>query len=441
VKAGSLVQRLGALEQMLAAALITLFAASAIGISARTLERQEAAFLDNIASRMAESLQQEWSEDHNLKRAAEAVLKEEAPLGIRIDILDERGAPLASTASGTSRRDDLRETRKHVAPGAWIVASTSTRPRRNAVRALIVALSVVALPLFFAVSFAGRWLARRELRPLSRMAAEAERISVSGAVRPLGTPDDPAEVAVLATAFDRLVARLDEMIRAERHFTVDAAHELRTPLTVLAGELEFALGDPALGARQRGGLLRASSQVRAISELVEALLLLRRADSRREDPSSDFAPVNLADITRETVSSLLLEYPERSADVVADADDEVLVAGSSVLLASALRNLISNAIKFTEAGQAVRVAVHTNGRSNHVVVEDGGPGVPPEDRESIFDPFYRGREARASKEGFGLGLPILRRVARAHGGDVVVSSSALGGARFEVRLPCWTPST
>src|SRR5262249_59488924 len=131
------------------------------------------------------------------------------------------------------------------------------------------------------------------------------RISASGPVRPLGDPNDPTEVAALAAAFDGLVVRLDEMIRAERHFAVDAAHELRTPLTVLAGELEYALADPALGARHREGLERASSQVRAMSELVEALLLLRRAEGMREDPGADFAPVNLADIARETTAALL----------------------------------------------------------------------------------------------------------------------------------------
>src|SRR5262245_17311749 len=154
----------------LAGALIVLFAASAIGISTRALERQEAAFLGNSASRMARSLEQEWSEDHDLKRAAEAVLKEDAPLGVRIDILDEHGLPLASTATGTHRREDVRETRLHAAPGAWIVATMSTRPRQNAIRALILALAAAGLPLFVAVSLAGRWLARRELRPLSRMA-------------------------------------------------------------------------------------------------------------------------------------------------------------------------------------------------------------------------------------------------------------------------------
>jgi signal transduction histidine kinase len=435
------VRRLGALEQLLAAALIASFAASAVWISARALDRQEASFLGNTASRMVESYQQEWSEDHDLRRAAEAVLKEDAPLGIRIDILDEQGAKLASTSTGTQRRDEMRTVRMHAAPGAWIMASMSTRPRRNAVRALIAALSVAALPLFVGVSLAGRWLARRELRPLSRMASGAERIAASGDLKPLGNPGDPEEVAALATAFDRLVVRLDAMIRAERHFTVDAAHELRTPLTVLAGELEYALGDATVGARHRDSLQRAASRVRAMEELVEALLLLRRADSGREDATAEFAPVNLADVARETVAGLLRQHPERSADVVSEADDEVMVEGSAVLLESALRNLISNALKFTAQGQAVRVTVRTDSQSNLVVVEDGGPGIPVPDRESIFDPFYRSPEARASKEGFGLGLPILRRVARAHGGDVLVSTSALGGARFEVRLPCWTSRT
>jgi len=440
VKTGSLVGRLTLLQQLVAAVLIVTFAASAVWISARTLERQEATFLHNAALQMAESLRLEWGEEHDLKRAAASVLEEEAPLGVRIDILDEQGHTLASTARG-SRQDahDLRTTRLHVEMGAWIVASMSTRHRRNALEALSLALILAAVPLLVAASVLGRWLSRRALQPLSRMASEAERITARGAVRPLGSPSDPEEVATLAASFDRLIQRLDEMIRAEQHFTEDAAHELRTPLTVLSGELEYALSDPALSSRQREGLQRASVQVRAMSELVEALLFLRGADNGREGQSAEFAPVNLADLARDSVGSLLLQSPQRARDVVTDADDEVLVNGHSVLLASALRNLISNAIKFTEPGQGVRVTVRASDGQRLVVVEDGGRGVAAEDRESIFDAFYRSPEARASKAGFGLGLPILRRVARAHGGDVVISSSALGGARFELRLPAWTP--
>jgi prevent-host-death family protein len=116
------------------------------------------------------------------------------------------------------------------------------------------------------------------------------------------------------------------------------------------------------------------------------------------------------------------------------------VTGHAVLLASALRNLIGNALKFTGEGQPVRVTVRAANAASLVSVEDGGAGVRAEDREAIFDPFYRSPEARATQAGFGLGLPILRRVARAHGGDVTLSTSSLGGAWLELRVPAWRPS-
>src|SRR5207253_1242144 len=139
------------------------------------------------------------------------------------------------------------------------------------------------------------------------------------------------------------------------------------------------------------------------------------------------------DLSRELVARL----SERKADVDVDADDEVLVSGHPVLLASALRNLLSNALKFTEPGQRVHISVHECEGRSLVTVEDGGKGVRVDERERIFDPFYRDSEARATRAGFGLGLPILRRVARAHGGDVAVGESALGGACFELSMPAW----
>ena len=128
-------------------------------------------------------------------------------------------------------------------------------------------------------------------------------------------------------------------------------------------------------------------------------------------------------------------YPGRGADIALTAPDEVLVHGHPALLASALRNLLDNALKFTRVGQPVRILVSENGANACVVTEDGGTGIGAADRERVFDPFFRGSEARAGGSGYGLGLPILRRVARAHGGDVVAGRSELGGARFELTLP------
>jgi signal transduction histidine kinase len=428
------------LQSVLAGVLVLAFAVAALAISSRTLERQEATFLNNTARRMVESFEQEWEEEHSAPATAAAVLQEDAPLGIRVDIMDQQGRLLASTANGPRATHEMRAVRVHAPHGAWIEASLSTAPRRRALEALGLALLLAGLPLWMAISFAGQWLARRALSPLPRMAAEADAISASGAVRPLGRADDPGEVAVLAASFDRLVARLDEMVSAERHFAEDAAHELRTPLTVVSGEVEYALSDAALAERHRDGLTRAAAQIAAMSELVEALLFLRRAAAGRDDLGAEFAPVNLADLARDTARTLLAGLPQRAADVRVDAPDEVLVTGHAVLLASALRNLIGNALKFTDAGQPVRVTVRAANAASLVRVEDGGTGVRPEDRDAIFDPFYRSPEARATQAGFGLGLPILRRVARAHGGDVTLSTASLGGAGFELRLPAWRPS-
>jgi signal transduction histidine kinase len=184
-------------------------------------------------------------------------------------------------------------------------------------------------------------------------------------------------------------------------------------------------------------LTRANDQVRQMSELVDALLILRRVDAGSDSELDAITPVKLGDLARDASRELLERIPHRSGDLRIEAEDEVLVAGHATLILSAVRNLLSNALKFTRDGEAVVTTVTARDGLGVVVVEDSGLGVAPEDRERIFDPFFRSAEARASRDGFGLGLPVLRRVARAHGGDVVVSSSPLGGARFEMSLPLW----
>ena len=440
MSARSLVGRLAWLQQALAAAIILVFAGSAIWLSSRALLRQETAFLSNTATQLADGLAREWREESDLRRAAASALEEDAPPGVRVDILDGEGRRVASTVRGPAgTAGEMHAMRVHLARGATVVVSVSTQPRHDATAALVMALLLAAIPLFITVTLVSRGIARRALAPLSRMAAQAERATAQGAVAPLGRPEDPDEIATLSASFNRLFDRLDASLRAERHFTQDAAHELKTPLTVLSGEVEYALSAPWLPERHREGLQRAFGQAQRMSELVEALLLLRRADPGAEEGRSNFVPVNLADVARELRQEFAARSPDREGDLTVEARDEVLVAGQPVLLASALRNLISNALKFTEPGQAVRVSVDTDESDARVIVEDAGDGIAPAERERVFDAFYRSPEARADREGSGLGLPILRRVARAHGGDVLATSSALGGARFELRLPAWSP--
>ena len=434
----SLVRRLAVLQQIWAALLILLFAGFSIWISAHTLERRESSFLRDTASQMAGSIALEWREEGNLRVAAESAMAEGAPVGVAIRVLDAAGREVYSNP-GVNRRDrrGWREARAGLAGGGWVVASASDEPRRRALMALVLALIVTGIPLLIVAAAVSRTVASRALRPLSRIAAQAERTTGEGTWDRFGDSADPTEVAALAGAFDRLLGRLQEILTAERHFSQDAAHELRTPLTVLCGELEHATQDRSLPPGVRTGLERAFVQARAMSDLVEALLLLRESDRGAGMRRELGQPVNLSDLVRDLEHEFRAPGMEPAHDFNVAAEDEVMVAGHSTLLTSALRNLLSNALKFTPAGQPVRVRVFNGGGRGTVVVDDAGPGIASADRERVFDPFFRSAEARAAHDGFGLGLPILRRVARAHGGDVVVSSSSLGGARFELFIPSW----
>jgi signal transduction histidine kinase len=260
-------------------------------------------------------------------------------------------------------------------------------------------------------------------------------------VRSLGAPTGRTEIDRMGAAFDRLLARLDDALRAERRLTADASHELRTPLTALSGELERVEGRAPAEGDVAASIGRARTQVAAMSDLVEALLLVQASSGTAGEAGERFESVNLCDQARDAVSLALARHAGRSHDVALDAPDEILVTGHPALVASAIHNLVDNALKFTRAGQPVRVRVAEDDRGAAVIVEDGGPGVPEEDQRRVFDPFFRSAEARAGTQGFGLGLPIVARVALAHRGSVTLSSSsALAGARFELWLPPFASS-
>jgi len=437
----SLVGRMAWLQMLLAAFLIVAFALSAVWLSNHTLANEETTYLSETASRVAAGLDREWQENGDLAKGAREELNEYQPPGVRVEIRDEAQRVVAVNTTGASAPNpaDVAETRVHLPRGAWVIASISLRHRRAAIGALARALVLTGVPLFLIIVFASRGFARRALRPLSRMALAAERTAQHGVIQPLGERDDPVEVARLSAAFNRLLARLDHMLQVERHFAQDAAHELRTPLSVVSGEIEYARSHLEPAAALQPGLANAASQVRAMNDLVEALLFLRRADSLGSNAGDDFVPVSLSELVRETTSEMLARFPERSNDVHVRTNGEALVNGHAVLLAAGYRNLLANALQATSPGQSIEIGlVHDPGRWT-VVVEDSGSGIEPAERERVFDPFFRGAEARSDRNGSGLGLHILRRVARAHQGEVAVTDSRLGGARFELRLPMWTP--
>jgi two-component system OmpR family sensor kinase len=442
---GSLESRLTFQQQGLALLVIAAFAVSALWITRATLSREEGQSLVSAAERIALSLDLEYAEEPNLVRASETVLHEESVDGFRITIEDSLGRPIATNVSrragGSSHsHGEIREARARTRSGLWVAVATSDRLRKASLSALARALLLTAIPLLLFTFALSRWTVRRALRPLQEMTVRAGAVSLDDAAQSIGGAGGLAELERLRVAFDRLLERLNEQLRAERQFASDASHELRTPLTVLSGEIELARSQGSPAEEARASLGRAAEQVRSMRDLVEALMLLRRAGDGPQLIRPAFEPVDLSDVVEGAIQEVAVRYPDRRNDIETHAELDVVISGHPVLLAAGVRNLLDNAIKFTEAGTRVRTTVAQDENWARVTIEDGGRGIRESDRERVFDPFFRGTEARAGSTGFGLGLPILRRVARVHGGDVTIERSSLGGARIALALPRWRPA-
>jgi signal transduction histidine kinase len=267
------------------------------------------------------------------------------------------------------------------------------------------------------------------------MADVAARVDAGDLTPRMHQPGRTDEIRQLADSFDTMLDRLEDAFARQRAFASDASHELRTPLTVIRGQLEVLARTPdpsAEDVRRVEHLVR--TEILRMERLVEDLLVLARADEseflrRRTIDIEPFAE-ELLDAVRPTADRRF-EFggvPAGTLDVDPDR------------LAQALRNLLRNAVEQTAAGGLVRLTGSASGGWVTIAVEDDGPGIPPAQRERVFDRFHRTDSARnRARGGAGIGLAIVRAVAEAHGGRVAAGESPEGGARVEISLPGFSP--
>ena len=267
------------------------------------------------------------------------------------------------------------------------------------------------------------------LRPLARMRRQVAARAARD-LSPLTAEGVPEEVQPLVRELNALFARVQATLEAQTHFVADAAHELRSPLTALKLQLQAAERARDDAARQHAiAQLRAGIE-RSIA-LVEQLLALARLEGQPQDAD---VQVDLEELAREVVSVLLPTAHARSIDLGLASSAPVRVAGNRDALHLILRNLLDNAVKYTPAGGRVDLSLGQDAQGAWLAVDDSGPGIPQQERERVFDRFYRvpGSEA----EGSGLGLSIVRTVAERLGAQVRLEhSQSLGGLRAEVRFP------
>ena len=328
----------------------------------------------------------------------------------------------------------LRDGRRVASIGVGEPTEGVTRAQSGVARTFLFAGTATLL----AAIVLGFAFATRLSRPLRRMATTAAEVragDLSKRIRASRGRHD--EVRVLADAFDRMLDRLEDAFARQRGFVADASHELRTPLTVIRGQLEVLARQAAVtpeDVRHVDEVVR--TEVVRMERLVEDLLLLARAD---EGELLRPTALDLQPFVTELFDSLTLTA-ERTFEL-GDVPSGTLRADED-RLAQVVRNLARNAVEHTGPGGVVRVCVTAQPRGwIEIALEDDGPGIPPEQRDRVFDRFHRLDSARArGKGGAGLGLAIARAIVEAHGGRIAAGASPEGGARVAFRLPGFKPA-
>ena len=272
------------------------------------------------------------------------------------------------------------------------------------------------------------WLSRGALKPLQEIVDVSAEIEASGLDRRIAAKNRPAEVQRLADTFDAMLERLDKAFQNQRNFVYDVSHELRTPLTVLRGNIDVLLMSRDLDLEVREHMERMSVETGRLIRLTNNLLYLASADVGRVPERRS---VDLNVLCQEVYAQLKDLRPEVSLRV--GRDDEATVLGDRDLLKQMLLNLVENGIKYVSAGGNVTLSAFSEEAEARLVVEDDGPGIPPEIRPRIFERFFQGENR--GKGGAGIGLAIARWVAVAHGGDIAVESEVGKGTTFVVTLP------
>lgn len=278
----------------------------------------------------------------------------------------------------------------------------------------------------------GWGLSRRGLRPLRRLARQASRIDVRHLDRRLGVEGEPQEIVDLSRGLDRMLERLEEGFSQLARYSADMAHEMRTPLTNLLGQTQHTLRRERSAEEYRQVLESNIEEYERLSRMIDSMLLLARTENPSQEPPRE--PVDLGLLVEQ-----LCEYFEGMAEedgrTLAHRASGTVVANCE-LLRRALANLMANALRHGRSGTPIRIDTLTTPERVELRVQNQGEPIAPEDLSRVFERFYRCDPARTGAVGSGgLGLAIVRSIAKWHGGEVGVESSAEEGTTFTLSLP------
>ena len=437
---------------------LTGFSVGIFWLHARWGQAQFDTELGSLAAALSRVMQEELQESGNLQKAIlETRISMDVP-GRATAVLDLQGRPLSaewhgfvygdtklplnfsahrSVATLVEGRESWRvlTQRESSSVGDYVILVAGPLDQLHRQQILLNRILMVATPLIVLLTAGGFWwVGSSALRPMTTMAAQAEAITVQSIDWRLDTPGAADELGQLARAFNRLLDRLLAALQMQRQFMADASHELRTPVSVIQTAAEVTLERQAREEWEyREALTIVNAQSTRLSRMVEDMFVLARADAGGHRLTK--RPLYLEEIVAECVLAVSVVAATRDIRLTPRLQADVSLNADDGLLRQLVTNLLENAVQYTPPGGSVTVIVNTDASFANIAVSDTGPGIPPADRERVFERFVRLDPARSATSGAGLGLSIARWIAEQHEGTLTVEPGTAGGCVFTARLP------
>jgi len=314
-----------------------------------------------------------------------------------------------------------------------ISAGLSLEGVETALQTLLLVLASLSIVICLIALVCGGWLCRKAIRSLTEMAEAAHAIGGDQPSGRLPVPSTDDEIGELGRAFNALLDRLQESFERQQRFTGDASHQLRTPLTVIQGNIDLALRQPRTEEEYRRVLSLVRRKSQHMTQIIEALLFLARADAESEQPR-----LELIEMESWVMEHLAAYQGCRANDIRVEVVDlgPFAVRAQTPLLAELLDNLLDNAAKYSRPGTSIIVRLKHQESNVHLLVEDQGIGIAEDEIPRLFEAFYRSPLARrGGTTGLGLGLSVASRLAQTFGGRLKVESRPGQGSLFTLVLP------
>ena len=268
------------------------------------------------------------------------------------------------------------------------------------------------------------------LKPLQNLGEQIEDIQAKNLKHLVVSDQSSIEIEQLTNAFNEMLERLSNTFAAQRQFSANAAHELRTPLAVMCTKLEvFEKNNNPSAAEYQETVHMIRMQTSRLSHVIDILLEMTDLQSAQKQDR-----ISLADMAEEVICDLTAVADKKEITITQNPGTAEII-GNDTLIYRAIYNLVENAIKYNHTGGNVTVSIKEDGEFATVIISDNGPGIQQEDWQHIFEPFFRVDKSRSrDMGGAGLGLALVKEIARQHGGDVYVVQSSKNGTEIALKL-------